>query len=166
MISSDEIVHRLLREDGEVKAAVAERFGGRVVGEDGEIDRARVAEVVFSRPDELRWLEALLHPRVIATYEGWREELRAREDPPAVCVAEVPLLYEAGADDRFDFVVAVTASRDVRARRRGHSLHEREQRLIADEEKLARADFAYVNEGTLADLDEFVASVMDELTSA
>lgn len=166
MLSSDEIVHALLREDPDVKAAVVDRFGERVVGDDGEIDRARIADVVFADPAELRWLEGVLHPRVIARYLRWRKELEARADPPALCVVEVPLLYEAGADEDFDFVVAVTAPSELRRRRRGESIRARERRLIPDEEKMARADFGYVNDGTLADLDAFVARVVDELTTA
>jgi dephospho-CoA kinase len=66
VIASDEIVHQLLREDREAKEAVVERFGACVLGEDGEIDRSRVGELVFGNPAEFRWLEALLHPRVFA----------------------------------------------------------------------------------------------------
>ena len=165
VLSSDEIVHRLLRADADVKAAVRERFGERVVGADGAIDRARVAEVVFADPDELRWLEQLLHPRVMREHREWRRALAERDDPPAVCAVEVPLLYEVGAERFFDAVVALTAPAKVRASRLGRSVAERERRLIPDEEKLERADFAYVNDGTLAELDAFVGRVVAALTS-
>jgi dephospho-CoA kinase len=165
VLSSDEVVHRLLRTDADVKAAVVERFGPGVQGADGEIDRERVADIVFARPDELRWLEELLHPRVIAEYRAWRRALSERLDPAAICVVEVPLLYEVGADGLFDAVVAVTAPAEVRATRLGRSVPERERRLLPDEEKLERADFGYVNDGTLDELDDFVARVVGELTS-
>jgi dephospho-CoA kinase len=165
VLSSDEVVHRLLRSDHEVKAAVLERFGDGVVGADGEVDRARVAGVVFAHPDELRWLEELLHPRVIAEYRQWRQALAEDDEPPAVCVVEVPLLFETGAERLFDAVVALTAPAGVRASRLGTSVAERERRLIPDEEKLHRADFAYVNDGTLEELDAFVAGVVRTLTS-
>jgi dephospho-CoA kinase len=79
-------------------------------------------------------------------------------------VNEVPLLYEAEAQDRFDAVVVITAPRDVRAERT--KLDEREERLIPDEEKVRRADFAYVNDGSLDDLDAFVAGVVSTLTES
>jgi dephospho-CoA kinase len=165
-ISSDEIVHRLLREDTEVKRAIIERFGADVVGTDGEIDRKAVGQTVFADPQRLAWLEALLHPRVVSEYLRWREELGERPDPPTVCVTEVPLLYESGGESRFDAVVAITAAPEVRASRRIlPDLSLREQRLIPDEEKLRRADFAYVNDGTLEELDAFVAGVIATLTS-
>jgi dephospho-CoA kinase len=123
-----------------------------------------VRELVVADRDELLWLEALLHPRVLARTEAWRDELARRPDPPPLAVNEVPLLFEAGAEGRFDAVVAITASRELRVKRAGDRVDEREQRLLPDEEKLARADFAYVNDGSLEELDAFVAGVVRTLT--
>jgi dephospho-CoA kinase len=164
VISSDEIVHELLREDEDVKRAVVERLGEEVVGDGGEIDRRKVGRVVFSDPQALAWLEGLLHPLVVARYLTWRDELAEQPDPPAVCVTEVPLLYEVGGDKRFDKVVVVTAPADVRISRRIGPLQDRERRLIPDEEKARRADFVYVNDGTLDDLDRFVSGVVATLS--
>jgi dephospho-CoA kinase len=165
-ISSDEIVHELLRSNPDVHAAVRERWGQALFDDDGGVDRARVAEVVFGDRKELTWLESLLHPRVIATYLAWRERLGELPQPPTVCVTEVPLLYEVGGETRFDKVVVITASPDVRISRQIGPMQEREERLIPDEEKVARADFAYVNDGSLADLDGFVADVLARLTGS
>jgi dephospho-CoA kinase len=112
--------------------------------------------------DALLWLEGLLHPRVLARTEAWRDDLARLPEPPALAVNEVPLLYEAGAEDRFDAVVVITAPREVRAARR--TIDEREERLIPDEEKVQRADFAYVNDGSLEDLDAFIAGVVSTLS--
>ena len=163
-ISSDEIVHRLLREDEDVRSALVERFGTRILNGHGMIQRAKVAEIVFADPQQLAWLEGLLHPRVTVEYLRWREELARRPEPPALCVTEVPLLYEVGGQTRFDAVVAVTAPRDLRRRRSPAARDERELRLLPDDEKLRRADFAYVNDGSLADLEAFVRGVVDDLT--
>ena len=166
VVSSDEIVHRLLREDDEVKDAVVERFGAGVLDEEGEIDRARVAEIVFADRAQLAWLEALLHPRVVREYLDWREALARLPNSPAVCVTEVPLLYEVGGDTRFDVVVVVTAPEGVRRERtRVAGVEERSARLIPDEEKVRRAEFAYVNDGTLDDLDAFVRAVLEQLAA-
>jgi dephospho-CoA kinase len=164
VISSDEIVHELLRSDPEVQAAVRERWGDSMLGPEGAVDRERVANVVFTDRDELAWLEGLLHPRVVATYLRWREKLAELAEPPSVCVTEVPLLYEVGGEERFDAVVVVTASPEVRISRRIQPMQDREQRLISDEDKVARADFAFVNDGSLEELDAFVADVIARLT--
>jgi dephospho-CoA kinase len=153
-ISSDAVVHELY-DDPEVKAALRERFGSD--------DRAGVRDQVVGDRDALVWLEGLLHPRVLQRTEAWLDDLRRRPDPPAVAVNEVPLLYEAGAEGRFDAVVVITAPPELRAERAGERLDEREQRLIPDEEKVERADFAYVNDGSLEDLDAFVADVVRRL---
>jgi dephospho-CoA kinase len=152
--SSDEIVHRLYTEDEEVRSAIGGRFGEGAVD-----DRSRVAAIVFDDPAELEWLEGLLHPRVRAAVDAWLDEQSA-----PVAVVEIPLLYETGGEGRFDKVVALTARRELREQRRP-GLVARERRLIPDEEKLRRADFAFVNDGSLEALDDFVAGVMRELTS-
>ena len=166
MISSDEIVHRLLRENGEVKTALLERLGEGILGEDGEIDRKKVGEIVFGDREALAWLEGLLHPLVSAVYFRWREELAKLPDPPEVCVTEVPLLYEVGAEERFDKVVVITAPRLLREQRTNVPMEGRSDRLIDDREKVKRADYSYVNTGGLAELNAWVAGVMEELRAA
>ena len=161
--SSDELVHRLYREDAGLKEELRTRWGDDVFA-DGEVDRAAVGRIVFSDRAELAWLEGVLHPRVRRLYETWLDELRRSPDPPALAVAEIPLLYEAGGETRFDKVMVVTAPEHVREARRG-VVDDRESRLMPDEEKLRRADYAYVNDGTLEELDAFVAGVVEELAS-
>jgi dephospho-CoA kinase len=163
-ISSDDIVHRLLRDDDEVHHAVVERFGDWVLDPRGEIDRGAIAEIVFADREALEWLEGLLHPRVVQEYLSWREELGQLDDPPAVCATEVPLLYEVDGQDRFDAVVVVTAPPGVREARAHVDAEEREARLLPDSVKVAQADFAYVNDGSLDELDAFVEGVLRELS--
>jgi dephospho-CoA kinase len=163
-VSSDEIVHELLRRE-DVKQAVVERFGIGVVAPDGELDRAAIGSVVFGEPEALAWLEELLHPRVSAEYLQWREQLAELPNPPRVCVTEVPLLYEAGSEASFDKVVVITAPTRLRRARSFAAVDEREQRLLPEREKVARADYVYRNLGSLEELDEFVSSVMQDLTA-
>ena len=81
-------------------------------------------------------------------------------------MTEVPLLYESGAESRFDKVVVITAPEKLRDQRRRVRRDDRDSRLLSDAEKVERADFAYVNTGSLTDLDEWVQGVMTELTGA
>ena len=164
VISSDDIVHRLLREDESVRAALRERFGDDVFGEDGEVDRGAIAELVFVDREALDWIEALLHPLVVQEYMGWRERQAELDDPPSVTATEVPLLYEVGGEGRFDAVVVVTAPPEVRGARTEVAAEEREPRLLPDSVKVAKADFAYVNDGSLERLDDFVQAVLRELS--
>lgn len=164
-VSSDEIVHHLLRTDPDVKEAIVRELGEGVLDEQDVVDRKRVAAIVFGDRAKLDFLERLLHPLVAAEYLRWREQLAELPDPPAVCVTEVPLLYETGGDARFDKVVVITAPAKLREQRRRVTRDNRDERLLPDKEKVASADFAYVNTGTLEELDAWVAGVMRELTA-
>jgi dephospho-CoA kinase len=156
VISSDDVVHRLYREDHGLRTALRERWGDRVF-RNGEVDREEIGRIVFADRAELTWLEAELHPRVRAATDEWLAEQTA-----GLAVAEIPLLYETGGEERFDRVVVVTAPPEVREARRG-AFAEREGRLVPEEEKMRRADFRYVNDGTIEELDAFVARVVEEL---
>jgi len=155
--SSDAIVHDLLAEDAEARAAIRGRWG-----EDAVDDRGRIGELVFADPDEL---EQLLHPRVALAQRAWLDELAQRAEPPALAVVEIPLLFETGGEERFDAVVVITAPLELRERRRV-SFAAREARLVPEAEKVRRADFAYVNDGSLEELDAFVAGVVERLSSS
>jgi dephospho-CoA kinase len=164
-VSSDEIVHHLLRR-ADVRDAVVERMGNGIVALDGEIDRGALATVVFNDRDALGWLESTLHPLVSTEYLQWREQLATLPNAPAVCVTEVPLLYETGGDSRFDKVVVITAPAKLRRARSDVATDDRESRLLDDREKVARADYSYKNIGTVEELDAFVGSVMHDLVRA
>jgi dephospho-CoA kinase len=141
-----------------VRQALVERWGERVLS-GGDVDRGRVGEIVFADRGELSWLEALLHPRVVAEQARWRSEQTAR-----LVVVEVPLLYETGGEARFDAVVVITAPEETRrGRTEVADVVERQERLLSDDEKAGKADFVYVNDGSLEDLDAFVRSVVQRL---
>ncbi len=163
-LSSDAVVHALYR-DPEVRAAVVARFGPGVLGEDGEVARAAVAARVFSDDVARRWLEQLLHPLVAAALERWRREQEA-EHPGALLVHEVPLLFEAGLEDRYDAVVLITAPDDVRRRRSPERFDERAASQMPEAEKAARAGHVYVNDGSVEQLELWVAELVARLRAA
>ena len=145
-------MHELIEEDPEVKGALLDRFG--------TTKRSDIAAVVFADREQLAWLETLLHPRVVKRYLEWRDLQTA-----PLAVTEVPLLYETGGNERFDKVVVITAPKALREVRRDPMPGDREIRFIDDKEKAKRADYSFVNTGTLEALDEFVGSVVDDLTA-
>jgi dephospho-CoA kinase len=161
-LSTDQVAHELLA-DPEVRGALIERWGEEIAT-GGEVDRGRVAEIVFADPDELAWLESQLHPRVGAHVLGWRSRL---EPGTEVAVVEVPLLFEAAMEGAFDATVAVVADdqlREWRLRDRGQAgLAGREDRQLDQAEKADRADHVLRNDGTLEDLERAVAEVLDEI---
>jgi dephospho-CoA kinase len=161
-LSTDQVTHELLA-DPEVRAALIERWGEAVTA-NGEVDRGKVAEIVFADQGELAWLESQLHPRVGAHVIGWRSRL---EPSTEVAVVEVPLLFEAAMEDAFDATVAVVAADEVRENRlreRGQAgLAGREDRQLDQDEKANRADHVVRNDGTLDDLERAIGEVLAEL---
>lgn len=155
-VSADEVVHRLYRQRG-VAAAVSEHFGPGVLDERGRVDRARLAEAVRGRPDELAWLEKLTHPRVAAGIE----RRIGRVPAGTVVVCEVPLLFEAGYEEMFDLIVTIEAGPENRRRRSVHGFgleqfSEFERLQASSERRTAGSDMAFHNDGGLEDLRTFV----------
>ena len=164
-VSSDEIVHHLLLRD-EVKRVIVERLGNGVLAPDGEIDRGALGTVVFNDRAALTLARGAAAPARLGRVPEVARRPRERcPNAPAVCVTEVPLLYETGGDERFDKVVVITAPKQLRRMRSDVATDDREARLIPDREKLERADYSFKNLGSLEELDAFVDSVMRDLAA-
>lgn len=165
-LDADRVVREELLTDLEVLALVWQQFGADVIGADGQIIRERLARVVFADPAALAWLEGLLHPRLRAR---WRAIFAAAKGERFIC--EVPLLFEKGMENWFDFTVCVAASSDLQLRRleqRGISPELARQR-IARQLPLARkcelADFVLVNDGSLEFLREQISILVPRFSS-
>jgi dephospho-CoA kinase len=152
--SADEIVHHLLKNDRHTISRIIERFGEDVRGSDG-IDRKALGREVFGDAGALRNLEEILHPLVRSETDRRIEASRAD-----VFVVEIPLLFETGRGEDFDFTVAVTVPEERRrtwAEERGvdeAALRAVEVRQISGEEKARRADLVVQNDGDLDRLRE------------
>ena len=161
-LSSDDVVRELLT-TGDVRDALVDRFGD-AVAPGGEVDRAAVADVVFSDPEKRAWLEGLLWPRVGERIAAWRDQLEHADPRPRAAVVEVPLLFESGMEAVFDRTIAVVADESVRSGRagaRGHRrVDERTSRQLSQEEKAQRADIVVRNDGTLEDLQRALSSAL------
>jgi dephospho-CoA kinase len=161
-LSSDAVVHELL--EGEpLRGRLEERWGSEVIA-DGEIDRAKIGEIVFADPEELTWLEAQIHPLVQERTAAW---LHSLPDQTEVAVVEVPLLFEVGGERPFDATVAVVTPdglRRERAAARGHALvDEREARQLTQMEKAERADYTVENDGSVEDLERELSALLARL---
>jgi dephospho-CoA kinase len=145
-VSADDMVHHLLAEDDETITRVTERFGEEVRGEKG-IARKALSQVVFGDAEALRDLEEILHPRV-------REETdrRALGSGSRLFVAEIPLLFEGGGEERFDLTVTGMEEQQRRAI---------EDRQFSQEEKARRADVVVENDGDLDRLREQARILVD-----
>ena len=158
---ADACSRRLLAEDPMVADEVRAAFGPAAFDAGGQIDRAALRARVFAAdgdPAPRRALEAILHPRVRAAWQGWLEK-RLQTVPGAFMVVEIPLLYETVAEIFFDHVIVVGCSLEVQRQRlhvwRGLS-EELAARIIASQwdlsEKIRRCDHLVWNQGSEAGL--------------
>jgi dephospho-CoA kinase len=139
---SDETVHRLYA--GKAAPLIEEAFPGTV--RDGAVDRAQLAGQVLGRPEEMRKLEAIIHPLVRADADAFVARHRDAETP--LVVLDIPLLFETGGRGRVDKVVVVTAPAEVQRQRvlaRPGMTEEKLAAILAsqvpDAEKRRQADF-------------------------
>ena len=139
---SDAAAKRLMQQDDTLRMRLTERFGA-----DRQLDRSRLAGVVFSDPQALADLNALVHPVVMADFDAWA----ARQEGPYV-ILESAILFEAGLETCVDKTVAVLAPRELRiertCRRDDCGPDEVGRRIAAqlDDDTLSgRADYAIVN---------------------
>jgi dephospho-CoA kinase len=161
-LDADQVVREELLPSREVAEAIRRRLGDAMLAADGSVRRDRVAEKVFKDPSALAWLEELLHPRLLTK---WREVLAGSQG--TAFIVEVPLLFEKGLENWFDFTVCVTtdsASQLRRLEQRGIPRDQARQR-IAQQLPLARkcelADYVLLNDGS----PEFLREQVDALAA-
>ena len=164
LIDADVLAREAVRRGSPGYDAIVARWGNAVLQPDGTLDRSALRRRVFDRPQELRELNAMVHPEVERKRADLVAAARARGERVVVC--DIPLLFENNLVDGFDRVILVDAPRPLRLERmvRDRGLRETEamamiaQQMPADL-KRARADFAIDNDGSRDDLENKVDEV-------
>lgn len=167
VIDADDLARRAVEAGTPGFEAVVAAFGPAVVGPDGELDRAVLADMVFGDPDARHRLEAIVHPEV-ARLLG--EVVDPYRETDRIVVYDVPLLVERGLQGLFDVVVTVEAPERLRfdrlAAHRGMAEEEARERMAAqasDQDRAAVADVVVPNDGALDELDHRVRELWEEL---
>ena len=167
-LDADQLVHGVEAAGTEATAAIAARFGEDVLDDDGSVNRAKLGPIVFADPAARRDLEAIVHPAVFRAIEaGLRGFERSGAYPFAV--VDVPLLYETGAEGRYDTVIATVCPPEMQIARlieRGFSDQAARQRLAAQwptADKAARADFVVRTDGSFEETDRQIDEIVRTL---
>lgn len=167
VLDSDAVVHELYAAGGRAVQPVSELFAGVIV--DGAIDRARLSAEVVGQPDAMRRLEAVVHPLVRDAQEQFID--RARSADKSLCILDIPLLFEIGAEARFDHIIVATTSAALQRQRvlarPGMNQAKFEKILshqISDTQKRQKADHIIDTSGELAATRKQVAAVYSSLT--
>jgi dephospho-CoA kinase len=146
VIDADRLGHELIRAPLPAYQEIVRRFGSEILDSCGEIDRRRLAAVVFSDPQKLGELNALLHPPIMARVEELAAGYQAA-DAGGVVLVEAALIYEARLEGRFAKIVVAWCRSEQQFERgvaKGLTREEAAQRLAAQmpiEEKRSRADY-------------------------
>jgi len=152
VIDTDAIAHALTASGGAAIPAIRQRFGDGFIAADGSLDRARMRQHVFVRPDARQMLESILHPMIRTETD---RRIAASRAPYTVVV--VPLLVEArGYLDRVNRIVVVDCAPETQITRvmeRSHLPREEVERILAAQAtrtaRLAAADDVIDNEGPI-----------------
>lgn len=167
VVSADEIVHQLLSFDPNIGQQVLTLLGNDVVT-NGQIDRTKIASKVFRDEKLLKGLEKILHPAVKKkTAEHYQKAIT--EGAP-LFIAEIPLLFETGGEEGFDYTISVKADAEMSFKRfqslTGNGKEEYERRMarqLSSKEKCAKADYVINNNGSLTDLKQAVVDIYHQL---
>lgn len=169
VVSSDEIVHRILTPHSKTGQEVIALLGKEITVGD-QFDRAKIAKKVFKNKQTLKALEQILHPAVLEEIERQYNQVKNQTQYP-LFVAEVPLLYESESQHLFHATIAVVANPQIAQKRFQEKTHypmeEFEMRMTHQlplEEKMAKADYVVFNNGDLIELEKQVETLYLNLT--
>jgi len=169
VIDFDYLARVVVEPDTPAWRDIVDYFGPEILSPDRTLNRSKLAEIVFSDAQSRKALEGFIHPRIFDKRDALLKDIK-KQDPHAVVIIDVPLLFELSLSRKFEKVVLVYVSRDVqieRAIKRGVLTEkEVEKRLKAQipvEEKKLLSDYIINNEGSLKNTRDQVRKVIHEL---
>ena len=125
---ADDAAKKLMNEDEELKEKIKKEFGESIYKEE-KLDRKKLAGIVFTSPEKLNLLNALVHPATFKDAEKWMQEQTSH-----YCIKEAALIFESGAHEHLDYVIGVTAPAPLRI------LRTMQRDGVTKEEVFARMD--------------------------
>jgi dephospho-CoA kinase len=156
VIFADQIASEVLENDPEVKELIVKEFGEQSFV-NNKPDRKYLADKVFSDAGNVELLNAILHPPTIEKLDAlMKSELHKQN----MVFVEAALIYEAGMDEMFDFVVLITAEEEIKRKRKvtqgmtAEDFNRRLEHQITDDEKSKLADFIFLNNGDKKELSK------------
>ena len=169
IIDADQIARELVRPHKPAWGEIIRAFGREILQEDGSILRKKLADKVFTDPEQRKVLNRILHPRIKEEIDRRAKEI-GQKDPEAIVVIDAPLLIELGMHHQMDRLIVVTSTQTQQMerlkKRDGRSPEEAlklfsSQMLVEEKEKLA--DFVIRNEGSLEEMKKKAKGVFKEL---
>ena len=163
ILDFDQLARDVVERGTEGFDEIVARFGDEVL-KNGELDRAKLGEIVFADGIARKDLEAITHPKIRAAFDAVVADL----EPDAILVSQIPLLAESSYTYPFDFVVTVSASEDTRRARlinrgmKDYQVTQRMQVQATDAQREAIADAVLINNGTEDELLRQVENLYED----
>lgn len=167
VIRADDLAREVVAKGGRAYDQVVAHFGNQILTADGQVDRTKLAAIVFNEPSELTALEEITHPAVQAQLASRMADIDSRQ----IVIYEVPLLIEKNLFNKFDKSIAVIADLELRAQRaqeRGldpADFYARVENQTSDEQRRKSVDIVIENNGDLSQLAQQVDQAWQQLTS-
>ena len=165
-IADADITAKKISEREDVIKEIGEVFGKEVLSEEGQVDRAKLKEIVFSDKNKLAQLNNIIHPKVLEEFKKIKENTPKND----IIIFDIPLLFEAGMDKMCDTVILVYADRETQIERikaRDGVSRELAEKIIDTqmslEEKKAKSDIHIENNGTQEELRKKVEDIYRNL---
>jgi dephospho-CoA kinase len=171
VLYADSIAREFSEAKRDIRKAISDLFGPGIYGTDGTLDRLKVASLIFSQKNLQHKLNAIIHPYV--SKEIVSQLRRLERDKVPLAIVEAALIYEAGLERLFDYVVVVDAPETIRLQR--VALRDRADRREVrarmkaqwrTERKMSKADFVIINDGSRKELNKRVKFLHTLLMSA
>jgi dephospho-CoA kinase len=161
VIDADEIVHNVL-EYKDVLKKIEEVFGGKVINNNGKVDRKKLGKIVFENNKKLKKLEAITHPKILEIIAH-----KIKKSESELIVLDAPLLFESSLDDKVDETWVIYANEKIQIKRlkKRDKLNKKEalDRINSQmdlDKKVEKADVVINNEGTIEDLKKKIKKLI------
>ena len=169
VVSADNIVHQLLSSDTNLGQQIINLIGPNV-WVNNQLDRRRIARLVFHDPNLLQALEKLIHPTVYQEITKLYQEQCHLPKPPKLFVAEVPLLFESHRSAYFDKTVTIIAKDEICCKRfrrstksKKEDYNQRMKQQMPIDDKASLSDYVIRNDGTLEELNNATQTLFTNL---
>lgn len=170
ILESDLLAREVVKKGEPAWREIVDHFSSSILTSEGEIDRGKLAEIVFSNPEERAFLNRVTHPRIFQLMAERLRGLEAQTQGKGVVILDIPLLVEAKAGGLFHLTLVIDTPPELQIRRlmedRGCSEEEARARVgsqVSREERLRHADLVIDNRGSLKELEEAVDEAWKEI---
>lgn len=168
VIDADLLAREIVKKGQECLNDLKNVFGNQVLTIDGELDRKKLGQIVFSDDSKLELLNSVTHPHIRRRIKAQMNELESKNNK--VIVLDIPLLFEAKMEDLVDIILVVFAKEEIQIKRiteRDNCTQEEAMRIIktqiSQQDKISKSDYTIDNSGTIEELKEKLNGFLEKI---